>query len=224
MTERPRPHPRRYHKGNVAEDLKTVALRILDTEHLEDLSVRRLAREVGVTAANFYNHFPSLNDLLLDIAADALEERSRQTAHISRTSRTRVEAIRRVGVAFVEFASDRHQLFRVAFGHIPDALDHERFRKASDLAFGRLAELVYGRPVDDAADWAASREKYKAAYGLFAMSYGLARIMNERQVPFSKTQRAEMLGFVEGVIDTYVEGQLLRLLAEDARASSVSAG
>ncbi len=206
---------RRYHKGNVAEDLKTVALRILETEHVEDLSVRRLARDVGVTAANFYNHFPSLNDLLLDIAADALEERARQIAHISRTSKTRIEAIRRAAIAFVEFASDRRQVFRITFGHIPDALDHRRFREASDLAFGRLASLVYGRPVQDAADWAVSREKYKAAYGLFAMSYGLARIMNERQIPFSKTQREEMLSFVEGVVDTYVEGQLRTMLEQD---------
>jgi AcrR family transcriptional regulator len=220
MTESTIRQRRSYHKGNVAEDLKTVALRILETERVEDLSVRRLAREVGVTAANFYNHFPSLNDLLLDIAADALEERSRQTAHIGRTSRTRRDAIRRAGVSFVEFASDRRQLFRIMFGHIPEALEHQRFRKASDLAFGRLAELVYGRPVEDADDWTASREQYKAAYGLFALSYGLARIMNERHVPFSQEQRAEMLGFVEGVINTYVEGQLLDLLAlEEAQTA-----
>ena len=44
---------RQYHKGNVAEDLKLAAIRILEAETVEDLSVRRLAREIGVTAANF---------------------------------------------------------------------------------------------------------------------------------------------------------------------------
>jgi AcrR family transcriptional regulator len=207
------PTRRRYHKGNVAEDLKTVALRLLETERVEDLSVRRLTREVGVTAANFYNHFPSLNDLLLDIAADAMTERARQTAHIIRTSRTRADAIRRSATAFVEFAVDRPQLFRIMFGHIPDALEHARFRETSDAAFANLAELAYGRPISDAADWTASRQKYKAAYGLFSMSYGLARIMAERQVPFSREARAEMLSFVEGVVDTYIRGELVELLA-----------
>src|ERR1700742_246179 len=101
---------RQYHKGNVAEDLIAVARRILETERIEDLSVRRLAREVGVTPGNFYNHFPSLNDLLLDIAAEEFDERAKQTAHIRRTSKTRAEALKRSVVNFVEFARTRHQI------------------------------------------------------------------------------------------------------------------
>jgi AcrR family transcriptional regulator len=204
---------RRYHKGNVAEDLKTVALRILETERVEDVTVRRLARDVGVTPANFYNHFPSVNDLLLDIAADAMDERSRFQAHIFRTSKTRAEALKRSAVAFVEFASEKHQLFRIMFGYIPDALKHDRYRAASDAGFGGLAELIYNRPVHDAADWDASREKYKAAYGIFAISYGLARIVLERQVPFSREKHAEMLSFVESVVDTFIAGELVALLS-----------
>src|SRR5579862_484359 len=138
MTKSPTATGRRYHKGNVAEDLKTVALRILETERVEDVSVRRLTREVGVTAANFYNHFPSLNDLLLDLAAEAMDERARMVGHIRRTSRNRADAIRRAAVSFVEYALDRRELFRIMFGHIPDALDHARFRAASDGAFGQL--------------------------------------------------------------------------------------
>mgnify|MGYP003363473360 FL=1 len=61
----PRPMPRPYHKGNVAEDLRLTTLRILQTERLEDLSVRRLTREVRVAPANFYNHYASLNMLLV---------------------------------------------------------------------------------------------------------------------------------------------------------------
>ena len=58
-----------YHKGNVSEDLFAAASRLIETEGLESLTVRRLCREVGVTAGNFYNHYPSLEHLLLDVAA-----------------------------------------------------------------------------------------------------------------------------------------------------------
>ncbi len=207
------PAVRSYHKGNVAEDLKTVALRILETERVEDISVRRLAREVGVTPANFYNHFPGLNDLLLDIAADAMDERLRSQAHIFRTSKTRAESVKRSAIAFVELARDHHQLFRIMFGYIPDALKHDRYRAASDASFGNFVGLVYNRTIHDADNWDASREKYKAAYGLFAISYGLARIMIERQIPFSRENQAEMLKFVEGVLDTVIGGELVSLLA-----------
>ena len=41
------------------------AERILETESVEDVTARRLCREVGVTSGNFYNHFESLDFLLL---------------------------------------------------------------------------------------------------------------------------------------------------------------
>jgi AcrR family transcriptional regulator len=96
--------PRQYHKGNVAEDLKLAALRILDTERVEDLSVRRLTREVGVTPANFYNHFQTLTDLLMDVGADTFLERARQMAHVKRTSKTKAEAILRVTLSYLDLA------------------------------------------------------------------------------------------------------------------------
>ena len=76
-----------------------VAGRILETETVEDLSVRRLAREVGMTPANFYNHYPSLNELLLEIGAKAFSERARRLAHIRRTSKTKAEAVRRAATS-----------------------------------------------------------------------------------------------------------------------------
>src|SRR4051812_9067388 len=72
-----KPSARAYHKGNVAQDLLEVATRLLKTERVEDITVRRLCREVGVTPGNFYNHFPTLEWLLLDLAADGFEAQQR---------------------------------------------------------------------------------------------------------------------------------------------------
>lgn len=43
-----------YHKGNVPLRMMEAAERILATETVEDITARRLCREVGVTSANFY--------------------------------------------------------------------------------------------------------------------------------------------------------------------------
>jgi AcrR family transcriptional regulator len=213
MTAIPNPPSRQYHKGNVAEDLKAVASHILETERVEDLSVRRLTREVGVTPANFYNHFASLNDMLLEIAAEHFLERTRNLAHIRRTSKTRAEAVRRVATSYVDLASTRYQLFRIMFGLIPDALQHDRFRAASDATFGELVHLVYGQPMFDPLDLDASRERCKVAYGLMALGYGLARVVVEGQVPFSSEKRAEMRRFVESVVDAFIGGELTSLVS-----------
>lgn len=47
------------------DELFTTALRIVDTEGLEALSMRRLANEVGVEAASLYHHIPN-KDALID--------------------------------------------------------------------------------------------------------------------------------------------------------------
>ncbi len=191
-----------------------VAARILQTERIEDLSVRRLAREVGVTPANFYNHFPSLNDLLLDIAAEAFNARSASIAHIRRTSKTRAEALKRTVVTYVDFASANFQLFRIMFGHIPNADRHARYHEASNRSFGQLTELIYGRPVYNPDDIVTSHERAKVAYGVFAMSYGLARIVAEGQVHFTPGQeRAEARAFIESLIDAFIAGELGAVLS-----------
>lgn len=214
MASRATASGRQYHKGNVAEDLLIAAQRILQTETVEDLSVRRLAREVGMTPANFYNHFESLRDLLLELGAEAFRERARTLAHIRRTSKTKAEAIRRSATSYLDLAIGNHQLFRIMFGLIPDAQQHKNFRVASDESMSELVHTVYGEDISDPKDLYASRERCKVAYGVLAIGYGLARIIMEGAVPFSPERQAEMHRFVEGVVDALIAGELGRLAAE----------
>lgn len=51
--------------------IRDVALSIIDTDGLEALSMRTLARELGVQAASLYSHFPN-KDALLDAVANLL--------------------------------------------------------------------------------------------------------------------------------------------------------
>lgn len=203
--------PRLYHKGNVAEDLKLAALRILETERVEDLSVRRLTREVGVTPANFYNHFETLNDLLLEIGADIFHQRASQMAHIRRTSKSRAEAIRRVTTSYLDLALARPQVFRLMFGALPDAQKHAGFRDASDESMAEIVEIVYGERLHDPSDLQTTRERCKVAYGLVALGAGLARNVVEGVVPFSAEHQAEMRHFVESVVDSFIAGELAEL-------------
>jgi AcrR family transcriptional regulator len=211
MTSAPTAPARQYHKGNVVEDLKLAALRIIDTERVEDLSVRRLAREVGVTPANFYNHFEDLDALLVAIGADAYRERARHLAHIKRTAKPRAEAIRRVALSYLELALAKPQLFRIMYGLLPDAQKYPDFRDASDESMGEIVEIVYGEPLHDPRDLDATREKCKVAYGIVALGAGLARNVVEGVVPYSPERQADMRRFVESVVESFIDGELAAL-------------
>lgn len=199
-----------YHKGNVDEDLRAMAKRILQRERFEDLSVRRLTREVGVTPANFYNHFKSLDDLLLDLAADAFDARRRAVARHMKQFDDRADALVAATIEFVEFAIKEKQIFRIMFGQVPSAVQHTRFRAASDASFAQLVQLVYGEDRYDPDDRVASHERCRLAYGMFALSYGLARTISENQIEFEPGDRAGIRQLVEGVVHSFIDGTAAR--------------
>ncbi|MEV5650139.1 TetR/AcrR family transcriptional regulator C-terminal domain-containing protein [Nocardia sp. NPDC052254] len=51
------------------ERIREAALELIDRDGLPELSMRKLAAELGVQAASLYGHYPTKNDLLADIAA-----------------------------------------------------------------------------------------------------------------------------------------------------------
>lgn len=64
----------RYHHGNVKESLVDVAMRLIRDNQVELISLRRLAKEVGVTPSAVYNHFSDKNELMLAIKIRIYEE------------------------------------------------------------------------------------------------------------------------------------------------------
>jgi AcrR family transcriptional regulator len=205
--------PRAYHKGNVARDLLAAASRILKTERIEDVSVRRLAREVGVTPANFYNHFASLDELLLMLAAEGFDEIRINSEQILAQKKDRREALLHRSWMFVEFAMANRQLFRVMFGHLPSAVASGRFREASHASFGQLMYLIYGENIYNPSDLKNSHSRGRAAYAVFALVYGLARNIIEEQFEFETNTRAEIHQFVEDVMSTLLDGTVAKELA-----------
>jgi AcrR family transcriptional regulator len=199
---------RAYHKGNVAQDLIAVAVKILKEEHAEDISVRRLAREVGVTPANFYNHFRSVDDLLLTIAAQSVADRARDRARIMAHAKSRRDGLMQVCIDFVEFAMANKELFRITFGQVPNGMTHKRFREASDASFGQFITYVYGSNLYDPTVPKLSHERSKGGYALFALIYGLARNIIEDQYLFETGSRAEIRQFVELVVGALLDGTM----------------
>ena len=58
-----------YHHGNLRDTLVAAALAQLAQQHDAALSLRELARTVGVSIAAVYRHFPSKEALLAEVAA-----------------------------------------------------------------------------------------------------------------------------------------------------------
>jgi AcrR family transcriptional regulator len=62
-----------YHHGNVKEALIQAAITLLQDEPVQNLSLRRLAKEVGITPTAVYNHFSDKDALVAAIKMESFE-------------------------------------------------------------------------------------------------------------------------------------------------------
>jgi AcrR family transcriptional regulator len=107
----------RYHHGELRSALLTTALRIVAEEGVAALTLRDLARRLGVSHAAPAHHFPERASLLAALAGEGFLRLSQtlDSATVD-TGRGRAATLLAVGRAYVAFALEHPGSFRVMFG------------------------------------------------------------------------------------------------------------
>jgi AcrR family transcriptional regulator len=112
-----------YHHGDLRNALVASAVRLIESVGPGAFSLREAAREVGVSANAAYRHFDDKSALITAVAADGfsrLAKRMRRamasaSAHQGADPAS-IARFKAVGRAYVEFAIDHPEIFRVMFG------------------------------------------------------------------------------------------------------------
>jgi len=195
-----------YHKGNVPERLMQAAEHILATETVEDITARRLCREVGVTSANFYNHYPSLDYLLLEIAAKGFAARTGVMKKILKSDLPLEDKIVTCAVKTVDLSLKHPQLFRLMYGYIKNRNQNENYEKQADASLAILTHIVYGEDIYRPDDIIWSHENCQKAYAILAFIYGLAVSISNNLISNPVGTRKAMLVLVEDLTRTYLKG------------------
>jgi AcrR family transcriptional regulator len=172
---------RPYHHGDLRAALIAEALRVLaDGGGVAALSLRDLARRLGVSHAAPYRHFPDLDALLAAIAEEGF---GRLTAALERAAASRpgpVEQLAEAGWAYVRFALEHPHYFRVMFsGRLADAPASPALRAAGRRAFGVLLRCI---AAGQAAGELAGGPADEPAAVAWAQVHGLATLLLDRQL------------------------------------------
>lgn len=195
-----------YHKGNVKADLLKAAREILVSGSIEDISARRLCRDVGVTSANFYNHYPSLEFLLLELAAESFKQRATALKRILKLNLPREEAMLQAAHHTVDFSLKETQLFRLMYGHVKDISENPRYLIESDSSFRVLVHIIYGEDLYNKDDIPYSHSHCEIAYAFFAFIYGLAQAVSQGLFSNPSGTKAERKNFVEALTLSFIRG------------------
>ncbi|NKB34850.1 MAG: TetR family transcriptional regulator [Pseudomonadales bacterium] len=108
----------RYHHGNVKEALIDVAMKLIESNEVELLSLRRLAKEVGVTPSAVYNHFSDKNALMLAIKIRLYDEFNKFFESRSSKSDDPEQALLEVCLAYYHFSQVYPSRFHFLFSSI----------------------------------------------------------------------------------------------------------
>ncbi len=109
-----------YHKGNLAEKLVREAARIIGEDGLKHLSMRKLSDRLGISRTAAYHHFKNKDDLLSAVARTGFKELlgRLQAATQSDSGLSAMERLQAAVLAYVTFADDETEFFRLMFGNV----------------------------------------------------------------------------------------------------------
>ncbi|BDW96592.1 MAG: TetR/AcrR family transcriptional regulator [Thalassospira sp.] len=192
----------KYHHGDVRNVLLQQAENILTDEGPAGLSLRRLARLTGVSEAAPYRHFDGKDGILAAVAIAAFERFAEQLESAAESHPNHEERIMALGAAYVQFAVENPQHFRLIFGRERPPLDqYPELRDAADNAFDVLQRAVTS--VDRKAEMtlAEAASAYNRALAAWSRAHGIAMLVID--------------GMIVPPADQDLSSFVLGLLAED---------
>ena len=133
-----------YHHGDLREEILCAASRLLEQQNISALSLRAVAKEVGVSHTAPYRHFKDKESLLAGIAGlgfDRLAAQLEETV-ISNPNEPAVQ-LQESGHQYVKMAMQNPQCTQLMFsGILPCDDTYPELRSSGDAAFNGLKLMI----------------------------------------------------------------------------------
>jgi AcrR family transcriptional regulator len=162
---------RSYHHGDLRSALIEAGLSALEGVDAEAISLRELARGVGVSATAVYRHFPEKRALLAALAEAGIARLGAAQRVASEAAGGGAAGFAATGRAYVRFALANPALFRLAFTHGEFSDSHGRGDDEATLLLRGYAAQFAGPDAE------------RLALQARAVAHGLAMLMLDGLLP-----------------------------------------
>lgn len=193
-----------YHHGDLRQALLTATLELISEKTIEGVSLREVARRVGVSHAAPYRHFADKEALLAAVAQEGFQMlHHKLEVAIQSSSTDPVQQIQDSGVAYIAFALEHPSHYHLMFGIYRSA----SAKKNPELEYAaRQAFMVLANAIDrgQQAEVIRSGNSEQLALTAWALVHGWAMLWMDGQIPSSTTRSANDLAV--SVTQTLIEG------------------
>jgi len=168
-----------YHHGNLRSALIEAGRDVLESEGLEKLSLRGVARRAGVSQTAPYHHFKDKNALLAAIAEQGFDEfraaMAREADAAGGEFASPTDRLNAYGIGYVDFAVRNKALFRLMFGgQIGQREKYPRLMETASASFELLNSAVEDVVASQRGNDTARK---KLVLGSWSVVHGLATLI-----------------------------------------------
>ena len=169
---------RGYHHGDLRAALIETGMRLIEFSDADQLSLRQVARAVGVSAASVYRHFPDKAALLAALAQEGLDRLGAAQRKAAAAAGYGPDGFNASGRTYVRFALKHPALFRMIMAHTPRvdhfAADAESVSSPMRWLRSSVAAL--------APEGATAAQQRSVALSAWSRVHGLAMLMLDGQI------------------------------------------
>ncbi|MEO1191231.1 MAG: TetR/AcrR family transcriptional regulator [Pseudomonadota bacterium] len=179
-------------------------MKVIEEKGVEQLSMREVARRLGVSHQAPYKHFESRDHIVAEIVARAFKALAEALDARPRSGDPGAD-LHAMGVAYLEFAA-RHPLqYSLMYSAgLPDASLHEGMLSQSHHAYRGLLENLRALPVnasDDRDEEAAAAKLHADAMFIVSALHGLANLSSSGMLQKLSVPRSVHQNAVELVLE-----------------------
>lgn len=177
-----------YHHGDLRQTLINATLELISEKTVEGVSMREVARRVGVSHAAPYRHFADKESLLAAVAKDGFQMlHHKLEIAIQSSSTDPVQQIQDSGVAYITFALEHPSHYDLMFGayRSSSAQQNPELEYAARLVFMVFVDVI---AKGQKAGVIRADDSEQLALTAWALVHGWAKLWMDGQIPFAATQ------------------------------------
>ncbi|HKJ40052.1 MAG TPA: TetR/AcrR family transcriptional regulator [Anaerolineales bacterium] len=169
-----------YHHGDLKNALIKAGVKILAKEGVSGLSLRKVAKQAGVSHAAPYSHFADKQALIAAISTEGFRQLYKQIASVREAHQDPSALLLETARAYIQFAMNEPDRFKLMFSSVIEKeKDYPEFVTVSQENFQQLVEVV---EVCQRAGLLKSGSPDLMAISVWSSVHGMIMLVLEEQV------------------------------------------